>query len=141
LNLLGSNGQSSGQRLPDGLALQGGNHFASIVTACCRPRLSGLKRGSRMGNASDLEMVIRELHRSDIRVGFQTFSGGMAIWIGDQVHRVRAERIFDKASPLTAEDSAAQWLHTTALRLFPDSNYARRGSTSTSRAHDINHRA
>jgi hypothetical protein len=46
---------------------------------------------------------------------------------------------------LTPEDSAAGWLHITAVRLFPDSDYARPASTSTAKAQrgdaarDINH--
>jgi hypothetical protein len=46
---------------------------------------------------------------------------------------------------LTPEDSAAGWLHITAVRLFPDSDYARLASTSTAEAQrgdaarDINH--
>jgi|SRR5580700_8288609 hypothetical protein len=78
-----------------------------------------------MGKRLDLETVIRQLHSSNTRMGFQTYSGGMLLWVSDRLHRVRAECLFDEASPLTPEDSAARWLHMTALRLFPDSNYAR----------------
>jgi hypothetical protein len=77
-----------------------------------------------MGKGLDLETVIRGLHRSEIRVGFQTFSGGIVIWISDRSTRVRAERVFDDASPMTIADTAVEWMHSTALRKFPDSNYA-----------------
>ncbi len=99
-----------------------------------------------MGKRLDLETVIRQLHGSDIRLGFQTYRGGISLWVSDRLHRVRAERVFDETSPLTPEDSAAGWLHITALRLFPDSDYARLASTSTAKAQrgdaerDIDHR-
>jgi hypothetical protein len=95
---------------------------------------------------ADAWAVIRQLHGSDIRMGFQTYRGGISLWVSDRLHRVRAERVFDEASPLTPEDSAARWLHITAVRLFPDSDYARLASTSTANAQrgdagrDINHR-
>jgi len=72
----------------------------------------------------DLDTVIRGLHSSEIRVGMQTFSGGIVIWISDRSSRVRAERVFDDASPMTIDDTAVEWMHSTALRKFPDSNYA-----------------
>jgi hypothetical protein len=72
----------------------------------------------------DLDTVIRGLHSSEIRVGIQTFSGGILIRISDRSTRVRAERVFDDASPLTIDDTAVEWMHSTALREFPDSNYA-----------------
>ena len=71
----------------------------------------------------DLDTVIRGLHSSEIRVGMQTFSGGIVIWISDRSSRVRAERVFDDASPMTIDDTAVEWMHSTALRKFPDSNY------------------
>src|SRR5260370_39765337 len=77
-----------------------------------------------MGKGLDLETVICGLHSSDIRVGFQTFSGGITVWVSDRLHRLRAERVFDKANPLTIEDSVARWMHSTVLQLFPDSKYA-----------------
>jgi hypothetical protein len=72
----------------------------------------------------DLDTVIRGLHSSEIRVGIQTFSGGILIWISDRSTRVRAERVFDDVSPMTIDDTAVEWMHSTALRNFPDSNYA-----------------
>jgi hypothetical protein len=72
----------------------------------------------------DLDTVIRGLHSSEIRVGIQTFSGGIVVWISDRSTRIRAERVFDDASPLTIADTAVEWMHSTALRKFPDSNYA-----------------
>jgi hypothetical protein len=77
-----------------------------------------------MAKGLDLETVIRGLHSSEIRIGFQTFRGGMTVWVSDRLHRVYAERVFEKANPLTIEDAVAQWMHSTALRVFPDSDYA-----------------
>jgi hypothetical protein len=51
--------------------------------------------------------VISGLHSSEIRVGLQTFSEGIMVWVSDRLHRVRAERVFDNANPLTIEDSVA----------------------------------
>ena len=72
----------------------------------------------------DLETVIRGLHSSKIRVGFQTFDGGIAVWISNELYRVRDDCVFDHANPITDDNSVARWLHTTTLRLFPDSDYA-----------------
>jgi hypothetical protein len=59
----------------------------------------------------DLDTVIRGLHSSEIRVGIQTFSGEIFIWISDRSTRVRAERVFDDASPMTIDDTAVEWMH------------------------------
>jgi hypothetical protein len=72
----------------------------------------------------DLDTVIRGLHSSEIRVGIQTFCGGIVIWICDRSNHVRAERVFNDTSPLTIDDTAVEWMHSTALQNFPDSNYA-----------------
>ena len=61
-----------------------------------------------MGNGLDLETVIRGLHSSEIRVGLQTFSEGIMVWVSDRLHRIRAEPVFDNANPLTIEDSVAR---------------------------------
>ena len=72
----------------------------------------------------ELETVIRGLHSSKIRVGFQTSSGGIAVWISDELYLVREDCVFDHANQITTENSVARWLHSTTLRLFPDSDYA-----------------
>jgi hypothetical protein len=117
------------------------------LTRCFRARFLRVGTGGfHMGNGPDLETVIRQLHSSDIRMGFQTYQGGILLWVSDRFHRVRAERVFDEARPLTPEDSAAAWLHITALRLFPGSDHARLASTSMAKAQSgdveraINHR-
>lgn len=79
-----------------------------------------------------LATVILGLHGSKIRVGFQTFSGGITVWISDQLYLVREECVFDHANRLATDNSVARWLHSTTLRLFPDSDYA----LGYRRAHD-----
>jgi CheY-like chemotaxis protein len=76
----------------------------------------------------DLETVVRRLYDSALRVGIQASDAGMQVWISDRLHRVREERVFSEAGEHREwrEDSAALWLHTAALRLFPDEAYARR---------------
>jgi len=60
--------------------------------------------------------------------------------------RLRPESDSPRGPSIDLEDSAAGWLHITAVRLFPDSDYARLASTSTAKAQrgdaarDINHR-
>jgi len=93
-----------------------------------------------MANGLDLETVIHQLHSSDIRMGFQIYQGGISLWVSDRLHRVRAERVFDEATPSTPEDSAATWLHRTALTLFPGSHYGRLASTSTAKGRSGNGR-
>jgi hypothetical protein len=68
----------------------------------------------------ELETVIRGLHSSKIRVGFQTSSGGIAVWISDELYLVREDCVFDHANQITTENSVARWLHSTTLRLFPE---------------------
>jgi hypothetical protein len=46
-----------------------------------------------MGNGLDLETVIRGLHSSEIRVGLQTFSEGIMVWVSDRLHRTSRARI------------------------------------------------
>ena len=75
----------------------------------------------------DLEAVILRLHRSEIRVGLQTAAEGVTVWISDQIHRVRADRVFTlpDANSRWIPESVALWLHEAAVRLFPGSPYAR----------------
>jgi hypothetical protein len=81
---------------------------------------------------ADLERILQQLHDSEINAGVQTFyDTGMRVWIGDEVNGIRAETLFDRMGSLpTARTwpervTAASWLHETALRLFPDSLYAK----------------
>ena len=60
----------------------------------------------------------------------QTFyDGGMRVWIGDESNGIHAETTINRtrAARLKWPEgvTAASWLHDTALRLYPDSKYAK----------------
>ena len=77
---------------------------------------------------ANLERVMRQLHDSEINAGVETFydAGGMRVWLGDTFNGIQAEtwiRRTDLQWP--AGVTAASWLHAVALRLYPESNYAK----------------
>ena len=81
-----------------------------------------------------LERVLQQLHDSEINTGVQTFyDAGMRVWIGDELNGIQAETTINRtaAARLKWPDglTAAGWLHETALRLYPDSKYAKEHST------------
>jgi len=83
---------------------------------------------------ADLEHILQQLHDSEINSGVQTFFGaGMRIWIGDEMNGIQAETTINRtrAARLKWPEglAAASWLHETALRLYPDSKYAKEHST------------
>jgi hypothetical protein len=85
-----------------------------------------VERANRATTRLDLQGVVRRLHGSDIRVGCHSFDGCIHVWISDRLDLVRADRVFEQSSATAAwKDSAALWLHASALRLFPGSRYAR----------------
>jgi hypothetical protein len=83
-----------------------------------------------------LEQVLRQLHESEIKAGFsiiiegQTFydsSMNMKLWIGDPLGDIKAEITFQRncvPGRWPDEGAMVRWLHETALRLHPESNYA-----------------
>ena len=75
----------------------------------------------------NLVAVLCRLHSNDIRVGLSTSNGGVRVWISDRAYLVRADHevLQSGANARVTFDSAALWLHEAALRLFPDSPYAR----------------
>jgi hypothetical protein len=75
----------------------------------------------------DLVAVLCRLHSNDIRVGLSTLDSGAHVWISDRSYLVRADHevLQSRANARVTFDSAALWLHEAALRLFPDSPYAR----------------
>jgi hypothetical protein len=75
----------------------------------------------------DLVAVLCRLHSNDIRVGLSTSDSGVNVWISDRSYLVRADHeiLESCANARVTFDSAALWLHEAALRLFPDSPYAR----------------
>ena len=75
-----------------------------------------------------LQQVLRELHDGEITAGLQTFAwGGVRVWIGDELNGRDAEGTLSPQDAAWADDaSIAHWLHETAIRLFPNSDYAKR---------------
>src|SRR5437899_3149867 len=87
----------------------------------------------------DLEELVRDLRDSDIFVGLQTNGLGMRVWISDQVLGRSVDRTFDPArhgGERSQRGAASLWLHTMALRLFPDSPYASRHSAIATLTHN-----
>jgi hypothetical protein len=69
----------------------------------------------------DLGKVICALHDSEIN--------GEVSWFYDGVWRVRLgdeANGYDAEAVVTGPDEATEWLHENAVRLFPDSGYAKR---------------
>lgn len=104
----------------------------SKVTGNCRcsgPVFRFFKRPASEEIVSDglpadmsLSAVLRRLYDSEINCGLSSFwDGGWSVWIGDDMNGRRADDNFDNGQ--LAE--AAYWLHNTALRVYPKSEYAR----------------
>jgi hypothetical protein len=77
-----------------------------------------------------LEGVLQQLHDSEINAGVQTFyDAGMRVWIGDEANGIQAEATINRtpAARLKWPEglSAANWLHETALHMYPASKYAK----------------
>ena len=76
---------------------------------------------------SDFEALARELHASDIYVGLQTAVHGMMVWISDRYAQRRQDLLIEFYRETGAlDETASEWIHAMALKLFPDSPYARR---------------
>jgi hypothetical protein len=85
-----------------------------------------------------LEVVLQGLHDSEIRCGIQNEppAGGITAWIdyGDRTEKATFYgTIVGDRQVWPAADPIAAWLHETALRLFPDSPYAKEHSTEAPR--------
>jgi hypothetical protein len=81
------------------------------------------------GPRLSLEKVIQALHDSEINAGLQTFAySGLRAWIGDERNGMRAAGDLDpgKAHQWAGDGAVALWFHRAALRLFPDSAYAKK---------------
>ena len=84
---------------------------------------------------ADLEHILQQLHDSEINAGVQTFyDAGMGVWIGNEANGIQAETTTNRTRAArlkwpeglsAARLSAASWLHETAIRLYPDSRYAK----------------
>ena len=80
----------------------------------------------------ELERILQQLHDSEINAGVQTFfDAGMRVWIGDESNGIQSETTINRAGAFAARRSdpfrplAGSWLHEVALRLYPDSKYAK----------------
>ncbi len=80
----------------------------------------------------ELERILQQLHDSEINAGVQTFfDAGMRVWIGDESNGIQSETTINRAGAFAAPRkwpegvTAASWLHEVALRLYPDSKYAK----------------
>jgi hypothetical protein len=78
------------------------------------------------GAGRRLQQVLREMHDGEINAGLQTFAwGGVRVWIGDELNGRAAEgTLTPQESPSGDDDAIAHWLHETAVRLYPNSEYA-----------------
>ena len=77
-----------------------------------------------------LESVLQGLHDSEIRCGIQNEppAGGITAWIdyGSRTEKATLYgTIVGDRQVWPAADRIAAWMHETALRLFPDSPYAK----------------
>ncbi len=72
-----------------------------------------------------LQQVLCGLLESEINAGLQTFAFDIVrVWIGDELNGVEAQAELTPRNPAWSDDTA-HWLHETALRLYPQSEYAR----------------
>ena len=59
----------------------------------------------------------------------QFYGAGMRVWIGDEANGIQAEATIKRTAAARLKwpegITAASWLHETALRLYPDSKYAK----------------
>jgi hypothetical protein len=85
------------------------------------------KIGAREPTADtlSLELVLQRLHDSKINAGLQSFCfTGLTAWIGDPETGQAVEADLDtKSDAWHRVGSVGQWLHDTALGLYPDSEY------------------
>lgn len=66
--------------------------------------------------------VLSRLYDSEINCGLRSFwDAGWQAWLGDEMNGHDAER-----SEIDTPDQVAAWLHENAIRLYPNSEYARR---------------
>ena len=74
-----------------------------------------------------LQRVLCELLKSEINAGLQTFAFDIVrVWIGDELNGFAATAGITRKDAAWSDDAAvAHWLHETAIRLYPESDYAR----------------
>ena len=74
-----------------------------------------------------LQRVLCGLLDGEINAGLQTFAfDDFRVWIGDELNGYTATARITPDDPAWSDDTAiAHWLHETAIRLYPDSDYAK----------------
>jgi hypothetical protein len=75
----------------------------------------------------NLQRVLCDLLDSEINAGLRTFGcASFLVWIGDELNNFDAEAILVDKDAAWADDGAiANWLHETAIRLYPESKYTK----------------
>jgi hypothetical protein len=72
--------------------------------------------------APTLFRLIRVLCESEITAAARVLSDGrIEVWLGDAQYGIRASAVFSRQEL----DEAANWLSVNAVKLYPDSQYAR----------------
>ena len=75
----------------------------------------------------DLQRVLCELLDSEISAGLQTFPfDSFQVWIGDDLNGIDAVGRFEDRRVWQDSGAIAHWFHETALRLYPESDYAKK---------------
>jgi len=74
-----------------------------------------------------LQRVLCGLLDGEINAGLQTFAfDDFRVWIGDELNGYTATARITPDDPAWSDDTAiAHWLHDTAIRLYPESDYAK----------------
>jgi len=74
-----------------------------------------------------LQRVLCGLLDGEINAGLQAFAfDDFRVWIGDELNGYAATARITPDAPAWSDDTAiAHWLHETAIRLYPDSDYAK----------------
>jgi hypothetical protein len=87
-----------------------------------------LRKNESVAEELDLEELIFDLHESGIHILIQTSNVGMMLTITDGLSRIRAEHLIERPIRDSPANVAALWLHSQALALFPNCEYACRHS-------------
>jgi len=74
-----------------------------------------------------LQRVLCGLLDGEINAGLQAFAfDDFRVWIGDELNGYTATARITPDDPVWSDDTAiAHWLHDTAIRLYPESDYAK----------------
>lgn len=81
-----------------------------------------------------LSLVMPALYASEINCGIQSFwDGEWQAWIGDEMNGIKME---DFNIPF---DDLGEWLHESALRCYPESDYAKKWNAMLQLMKDTRH--